>query len=48
MCTGILAINSEDGTVYHGRNLDFSPADALNKLLYIGVFKKGGKEIFRA
>lgn len=47
MCTGILAYDPE-GSVNHARNLDFSPADYLNKILYTGVFTKGGKEVFRA
>ena len=46
-CTGIIARNSADGTVSHARDLDFSPA-ILGDLVYTGIFKKGGKEIFRA
>lgn len=47
-CTGILAINKEDGMVYHARNLDFGPAEYMQRLAYTGIFKKGGKELFRA
>lgn len=47
-CTGIIAKNSADGTVYHARNLDFSPVPFMTKLVYNGVFTKGGKEIFRS
>lgn len=46
-CTGILALNKEDGMVYHARNMDFGPAEYIQKLLYIGIFKRQGKEIFR-
>jgi hypothetical protein len=47
-CTGIIAMNKEDGMVYHGRDQDFSPAHILQDLVYTGVFKKGGKELFKA
>jgi hypothetical protein len=47
-CTGIIAMNKEDGVVYHGRDQDFSPAHMLQDLVYTGVFKKGGKELFKA
>lgn len=47
-CTGIIATNKEDGTVYHGRNLDFSFAKYLQALAYTGVFTKNGTEVFRA
>jgi hypothetical protein len=47
-CTGIVAMNKEDGTVYHARNLDFSFADHLQRIVYTGVFTRGGKEVFRA
>ena len=46
-CTGIIARNSADGTVSHARDLDFSPA-ILGNLVYTGIFKKSGKELFRA
>lgn len=47
-CTGILAKNSADGMVYHARNLDFTPAKYMQDLTYVGIFKKGGKEVFRS
>lgn len=47
-CTGIIATNKEDGTVNHARNLDFTPVSFMTDLVYTGVFKKGGKEIFRS
>jgi len=47
-CTGIIATDDEDGTVYHARNQDFSFADKIQPLQYTGIFKKNGTEIFRA
>mmetsp|Transcript_15240 Transcript_15240/g.21416 ORF Transcript_15240/g.21416 Transcript_15240/m.21416 type:complete len:398 (-) Transcript_15240:185-1378(-) len=48
-CTGIIAKNSaENGTVYHARNLDFSPFSVMTKLVYNGVFTKNGTELFRS
>lgn len=47
-CTGIIARNSKDNTVYHARNLDFSPVPVMTNLVYNGVFTKGRKEIFRS
>eukprot|EP00932_Pfiesteria_piscicida_P007347 SRR837773.17404.p1 GENE.SRR837773.17404~~SRR837773.17404.p1 ORF type:complete len:258 (-),score=84.08 SRR837773.17404:74-847(-) len=41
-------MNNNDGTVYHARNQDFSPANYLQEMLYTGVFTKGDKELFRA
>lgn len=46
-CTGILALNKEDGMVYHGRNQDFAPAKYIQNLLYTGIFTRGGGEVFR-
>jgi hypothetical protein len=46
-CTGIIA-TCADGTVSHARNLDFSPVPIMTNLVYTGIFKKGGKEIFRS
>ena len=46
-CTGVIAM-CEDGTVYHARNLDFSFAEHLQILTYVGVFTKQGIEVFRA
>jgi hypothetical protein len=47
-CTGIIALNSDDGTVSHARNLDFSPVDVMGNLVYEGIFKKEGQEVFRS
>jgi len=44
-CAGIIA-RDEDGTVWHARNLDYGWSNWLQKLTYLGVFTKGGKEIF--
>ena len=46
-CTGIVA-KCADGTVWHARNLDFSPRDIVAGLIYEGVFTRGGKELFRS
>ena len=34
--------------VYHARNLDLSPPDLYNTLVYEGIFEKGCVEVFRA
>merc|ERR1719158_2604674 len=47
-CTGIIATDKDDGTVYHGRNLDFSFAEYLQAMAYTGIFTKNGTEVFRA
>lgn len=47
-CTGIIATNANDGVVYHARNLDFAPVPIMTNLVYNGIFKKGGVEIFRS
>mmetsp|Transcript_4246 Transcript_4246/g.13321 ORF Transcript_4246/g.13321 Transcript_4246/m.13321 type:complete len:405 (+) Transcript_4246:137-1351(+) len=47
-CTGIVALNSEDGTVAHARNQDFSPIPLFRPLVYEGVFKRNGSELFRS
>jgi len=46
-CTGIIAAD-KNGSVYHGRNLDFSPGPYMQNIVYTGIFKKGGQEVFRA
>ena len=46
-CTGIIA-RAADDTVYHARNLDFSPVDIMGNLVYNGVFTRNGKEVFRS
>lgn len=47
-CTGIIAQDSADGAVYHARNLDFAPVEFMKPLTYVGVFTRGGKELYRA
>mmetsp|Transcript_110411 Transcript_110411/g.321458 ORF Transcript_110411/g.321458 Transcript_110411/m.321458 type:complete len:543 (-) Transcript_110411:349-1977(-) len=47
-CTGIIAIDSTDGSVNHARNLDFAPVDIMQNLVYNGIFTKGGVEVFRS
>lgn len=47
-CTGIIAHDDDDGTVYHARNLDFSFAEFLQPMAYTGIFTKNGSEVFRA
>jgi len=47
-CTGIIAWDRNANTVHHARNLDFSFAEYLQAMAYTGIFKKGGKEVFRA
>ncbi len=44
-CTGIIATNKQDGTVYHARNQDLDPVFILRDLVYEGVFQKGGQEV---
>lgn len=44
-CTGVL-IKDDEGSVYHGRNLDFSFAKWLQNLTYLGTFVKNGTEVF--
>jgi len=49
-CTGIIGVD-KNGTTYHGRNLDFSLKNngtEMQNVVYIGIFTKGGKEIFRS
>lgn len=46
-CTGIIGKDA-NGTVYHARNLDFSPVPVMKDLVYVGIFTKGGKEVFRS
>ena len=44
-CTSIVA-EAEDGTIYHGRNLDYSFADVLRNLTIIIDFQRNGKTIY--
>ena len=46
-CTGIIAA-CERGVVYHARNLDFMPVDVMTRMVYTGIFTRGGREVFRA
>jgi len=50
-CTGIIA-KAKDASgkqsVWHARNLDFSPVKAFGPLVYQGSFTRGGKEVFTA
>jgi hypothetical protein len=45
-CTGIIARDDNDGTIWHARNLDIGFQHWIQNLTYNAVFKKGGKEIF--
>jgi hypothetical protein len=47
-CTGIIARNANDGTVYHARNLDFMPYQIMHDLVYDAKFVKGGKILFES
>ena len=47
-CTGIIAEDVSTGIVYHARDLDFSPVEFMKPLVFVGIFTKGGKEIFRS
>jgi len=44
-CTGII-VRDDEGTVYHGRNLDFAFAKWLQNMTYMGTYVKGGAELF--
>jgi len=37
-----------DGTIFHGRNLDFSFSDSMRNITYVGNYYKDGKHIFDA
>jgi hypothetical protein len=45
-CTGIIARDENDGTVWHARNLDFSFSHWVQNLTYNARFMKKGKEVF--
>jgi hypothetical protein len=47
-CTGILAKDSKDGSVWHARNLDVGFAHWLQPMTYNAIFKKGGAELYTA
>lgn len=44
-CSSMLA-KLPDGSIAHGRHLDYDPADALRMLTYHATFVRGGKEVF--
>lgn len=44
-CTSIIT-KSADGTILHGRNLDFAYPDEMRDITFIGNFYKGGVHIF--
>ena len=46
-CTSIIA-RHEDGTIMHGRNLDFFFGPILRKMVYQGNFYKDGKQVFQS
>lgn len=45
-CTGIIARNPNDGTVYQARNFDNEMF--INRIQYEGIFTRNGEEVFRA
>jgi hypothetical protein len=47
LCTSILA-RQPDGTVLHGRNMDFAFPDAMRNASYIAKFYRGGEYLFDA
>jgi hypothetical protein len=47
-CTGIIARDSGDGSVWHARNFDYSFATWAQNLTYNARFTKGGNEVFTA
>jgi len=46
-CTSIVAYNSE-GTVLHGRNMDFLFEATMRNITYQGEFYKNGKHLYTA
>jgi hypothetical protein len=45
-CTGIVAMDDADGTVYHARNLDFSFSAYMQAMAFTGIFTRKGLEVF--
>ena len=45
MCTSIVA-ETKNGTIYHGRNLDYSFTDSLRSMTVIIDFQQGGKIVY--
>eukprot|EP00826_Nyctotherus_ovalis_P038902 TRINITY_DN3687_c0_g1_i1.p1 TRINITY_DN3687_c0_g1~~TRINITY_DN3687_c0_g1_i1.p1 ORF type:complete len:347 (-),score=91.67 TRINITY_DN3687_c0_g1_i1:154-1194(-) len=45
-CTSIVAA-LPDGTIIHGRNLDYNFVQLLNETTYVAVFTREGREVFR-
>jgi len=46
-CTSIVA-RQADGTIIHGRNLDFDEADAMRDITFIAQYVKDGEVLFNA
>lgn len=46
-CTSVIAYD-KNGTIIHGRNLDFAFADNMHNMTYEAVFMKDGQELYRA
>jgi len=47
LCTSIVA-SQADGTVIHGRNMDFGFPDAMRNASYVAEFYKNGKLLFQS
>jgi len=47
LCTSIIA-RQTDGTLIHGRNMDFAFPDAMRNASYIGQFYRGGELLYEA
>jgi hypothetical protein len=47
-CTGIIARDGRDGSVYHARNFDFTYTNYTQPLVYNAIFTRAGKEVFTA
>ncbi|XP_065188773.1 N-acylethanolamine-hydrolyzing acid amidase-like [Sycon ciliatum] len=45
-CTSIV-MQAENGTILHGRNLDYSFGGVLRNVTYIGDFQRGGKTAYK-
>jgi len=46
-CTSIVG-RAADGTIIHGRNLDFEPTEAMRENTYIAQFVKNGEVVFES
>jgi N-acylethanolamine-hydrolysing acid amidase len=47
-CTGIIAKDEGDGSIWHARNLGYALSHWLQKMTYNAKFTKGGKEVYTA